>query len=154
MSENFKDQTKHGHIWNYSERAAARSLERRASERRRVRRESSVRRSRPIGDRVSPSRASRPLFPFPPLRFPLASTIFLRRSLCYVEQILETSVDPCSSTHDSLETELTRSVLLVLKTLYPRYCFHVGVQRHFNTPVYAYYSMSHVRVFESRYVAV
>lgn len=26
MSENFKDQTKHGHIWNYSERAAARNL--------------------------------------------------------------------------------------------------------------------------------
>ncbi|KAK9297679.1 hypothetical protein QLX08_008724 [Tetragonisca angustula] len=32
MSENFKDQTKHGHIWNYSERAAARNLGRRATQ--------------------------------------------------------------------------------------------------------------------------
>lgn len=52
---------------------------------------------------------------------------FLSSFLRYVEQILQASVDPCSSTHDSSESELTKIILPVSNTLYSRIYFHAIV---------------------------
>lgn len=107
MSENFKDQTKHGHIWNYSEQAAARNLGRRATQTGAEPRGKAAlipfnQSETMYNDHVS----SLPLFAFshsslllsPPPAFLIASV--------YVEQIPETFVDPWFLRTTRLRTSL------------------------------------------------